>query len=269
MDEKDKQLCETTLVVESAKQTAKLGKDVASDIIRPTSKSIGENIGLLVDGVFGWLGVWGQKQKIRQKKNLEEFKKEINKNIEAIPQDNLKEPTMYIVGPAIEASKYYYEETQFKEMFAKLIAASCDERKNSKIHPYFIYAIKQLTPVDATILKTFKSHQKQAIVNYSFFYKDIDSENIDYPNVFYPFNKIEEPQKYAISITNLVRVGFITLNFSRCLTNEKLYDIYFSDPFYLESKKVLTSDSSNQDYIINKGTVTLTPLGENFIELCL
>lgn len=206
------------------------------------------------------------------KKSSEEaaqLKEDINKNFKAIPQDNLKEPTMYIVGPAIEASKYYYEETQFKEMFAKLIAASCDERKNSKIHPYFIYAIKQLTPVDATILKTFKSHQKQAIVNYSFFYKDIDSENIDYPNVFYPFNKIEEPQKYAISITNLVRVGFITLNFSRYLTNEKLYDIYFSDPFYLESKKVLTSDSSNRDYIINKGTVTLTPLGENFIELCL
>lgn len=45
MDEKDKQLCETTFAVESAKQAAKLGKDVASDIIRPTSKSIGENIG--------------------------------------------------------------------------------------------------------------------------------------------------------------------------------------------------------------------------------
>ena len=48
MDEKDKQLYETTLVVESAKQTAKLGKDVVSDIIRPTSKSIGENIGYYV-----------------------------------------------------------------------------------------------------------------------------------------------------------------------------------------------------------------------------
>lgn len=36
MDEKDRQLYEATLVVESAKQTAKLGKDVASDIVRPT-----------------------------------------------------------------------------------------------------------------------------------------------------------------------------------------------------------------------------------------
>lgn len=75
MDEKDKQLYETTFAVESAKQTAKLGKEVASDIIRPTSKSIGENIGLLVDGVFGWLGVWGQKQKIRQEKKSRRIQK--------------------------------------------------------------------------------------------------------------------------------------------------------------------------------------------------
>ena len=90
MDEKDKQLYEATLVVESAKQTAELGKDVASDIVRPTSKSIGENIGYLVDGTLGWLGVWGQKQKIKQEKYIEDYKKEINKNIENIPKKCLK-----------------------------------------------------------------------------------------------------------------------------------------------------------------------------------
>ena len=68
MDEKDRQLYEATLVVESAKQTAKLGKDVASDIVRPTSKSIGQTIGYIVDGTLGWLGAWGQKQKIKQEK---------------------------------------------------------------------------------------------------------------------------------------------------------------------------------------------------------
>ena len=33
-----------------------VGKETISDIVRPTSKSIGDNIGLLVDGVMGWLG---------------------------------------------------------------------------------------------------------------------------------------------------------------------------------------------------------------------
>ena len=165
MDEKDKQLYETTLVVESAKQTAELGKDVASDIVRPTSKSIGENIGYLVDGTLGWLGVWGQKQKIKQKKYIEDYKKEINKNIENIPKNCLKEPTMYIVGPAIEASKYYYEETQFKEMFAKLIASSCDNRCKNKITPFFVEAIKQISSQDAAILSLFKIANILSIAN--------------------------------------------------------------------------------------------------------
>ena len=101
MDEKDRQLYEATLVVESAKQTAKLGKDVASDIVRPTSKSIGQTIGYIVDGTLGWLGAWGQKQKIKQEKYIEDYKKEINTAIASIPQENLKEPTMSVVGPAI------------------------------------------------------------------------------------------------------------------------------------------------------------------------
>ena len=175
MDEKDKQLCETTFAVESAKQAAKLGKDVASDIVRPTSKSIGENIGLLVDGTFGWLGVWGQRQKIKQEKYIEDYKKEVNKNLEAIPQENLKEPEMYIVGPAIEASKYYYEEAQFKEMFAKLIAASCDDRDNDKISPYFVEAIKQISHKEAMILTLFRDKKTSAlpIVNYRLILKTI------------------------------------------------------------------------------------------------
>ena len=39
-----------------------VGKETVSDLVRPTSKSIGDNIGLLVDGVMGWLGYWGKKQ---------------------------------------------------------------------------------------------------------------------------------------------------------------------------------------------------------------
>ena len=63
MDEKDIQLFETTLATESAKAITEVGKNIAEDLTRPTSKSIGDNLGLLVDGVFGWLGLWGGKTK--------------------------------------------------------------------------------------------------------------------------------------------------------------------------------------------------------------
>ena len=54
-----------------------VGKNVAEDIVRPTSKSIGENLGLLVDGVMGWLGYWGQKQEIKREAYLADYKKKI------------------------------------------------------------------------------------------------------------------------------------------------------------------------------------------------
>lgn len=47
-----------------------VGKETVSDLVRPTSKSIGDNIGLLVDGVMGWLGYWGKKQKIKREQSL-------------------------------------------------------------------------------------------------------------------------------------------------------------------------------------------------------
>lgn len=56
-----------------------VGKETVSDLVRPTSKSIGDNIGLLVDGVMGWLGYWGKKQKIKREVYLEDYKKKITR----------------------------------------------------------------------------------------------------------------------------------------------------------------------------------------------
>lgn len=274
MDEKDKQLCETTFAVESAKQAAKLGKDVASDIVRPTSKSIGENIGLLVDGTFGWLGVWGQRQKIKQEKYIEDYKKEVNKNLEAIPQENLKEPEMYIVGPAIEASKYYYEEAQFKETFAKLIAASCDDRDNDKISPYFVEAIKQISHKEAMILTLFRDKKTSAlpIVNYRLILKTIGEKY--YEKYVFIHDNPDNIRKYSDSLINLQRLGLVSLDFQNWLTDNNFYQIYKDNVFFKNTKQEILKNIENpdfecKDFDIQKGILELTPLGKNFIDLCL
>lgn len=271
MDEKDKQLYETTLVVESAKQTAELGKDVASDIVRPTSKSIGENIGYLVDGTLGWLGVWGQKQKIKQEKYIEDYKKEINKNIENIPKNCLKEPTMYIVGLAIEASKYYYEETQFKEMFAKLIASSCDNRCKNKITPFFVEAIKQISSQDAAILSLFKIANILSIANLNL--KSKSGGSVHYKNYLF-YNDSICGNNYGSSLINLQRLGFINIDFQQSFTDKKRYLAYEQDEFYIKIKHEIANNVNNPSYEFNEiqieqGIVEITPLGRNFLDLCL
>lgn len=274
MDEKDKQLYETTLVVESAKQTVELGKDVVSDIVRPTSKSIGENIGLLVDGVFGWLGVWGKKQKIKQDKYINDFKNTLVDEIEKVPPEHLKEPEMYVVGPAIEASKYYYEEAQFKEMFAKLIAASCDDRDNDKISPYFVEAIKQISHKEAMILTLFRDKKTSAlpIVNYRLILKTIGEKY--YEKYVFIHDNPDNIRKYSDSLINLQRLGLVSLDFQNWLTDNNFYQIYKDNVFFKNTKQEILKNIENpdfecRDFDIQKGILELTPLGKNFIDLCL
>lgn len=134
----------------------KVGKETLRDLVHPTAKSIGDNIGLFVDGVMGWLGYWGDKQKVKRAIYLEDYKKKIVDNILCIPEDSLIEPSTRIVGPAIEASKYFIEEEYCRDMFAKLIASSCDSSKSPSVHPSFPEVIKQLTPLDAKFLTLLK-----------------------------------------------------------------------------------------------------------------
>lgn len=264
MDEKDKQLYETTLVVESAKQTAKLGKEVASDIIRPTSKSIGENIGYLVDGTLGWLSVWGQKQKIKQKKYIEDYKNEINKNIEAIPQENLKEPTMSVVGPAIASSIFYYENDYYKKMFSKLIAASCDKTKS--VHPAYTTIIKEIDPLDAQLLMKISN---KALPYVKIFSESTLNGKIQplYPNIIiYDTNlRIDEYFNLSNSIDNLDRLKLISIrNDIICFENE--YQTLNDCSIYQLHQKNL---EPNERISIRKYRVELTELGRSFVQLVL
>lgn len=193
-----------------------VGKETVSDLVRPTSKSIGDNIGLLVDGVMGWLGYWGKKQKIKREVYLEDYKKKITENILSIPEDHLIEPPMRIVGPAVEASKYFIEEAYCRDMFAKLIASSCDSSKTRFVHPVFPEIIKQLSPLDAKFLMLFKENRTYPVVElneelkegtvspFSFLLFDLkDNKNrFDYP----------EQLELTKTVEILIRFGILKKN---------------------------------------------------------
>ena len=77
-----------------------------------------------------------QKYKIKQAANLEKYANEVKSGIEKIPEENIQEPKMSVVGPAFEASKFYIEEDEIRGMFAKLIASSMDKTQSINIHQF-------------------------------------------------------------------------------------------------------------------------------------
>lgn len=113
---------------------------------------------LMVLSGFEKLHLYAEKKRAETEINIQSYKESIAQELIQIPEENIQEPQMSIVGPALEASKYYIEEKEIREMFAKIVAGSMDNRFSSNIHHSFVEVIKQLNKNDALFLKEFKSN---------------------------------------------------------------------------------------------------------------
>ena len=96
-----------------------------------------------------------EKQQLRFGNQLKNFKQELENSTSNIQEENLQEPKMSIVGPALEASKYYFDEKEIRDMFVKLIASSMDSTYNGLVQHSFVEIIKQLSPYDAKLFASF------------------------------------------------------------------------------------------------------------------
>lgn len=269
-----------------------VGKETVSDLVRPTSKSIGDNIGLLVDGVMGWLGYWGKKQKIKREVYLEDYKKKITENILSIPEDHLIEPPMRIVGPAVEASKYFIEEAYCRDMFAKLIASSCDSSKTRFVHPVFPEIIKQLSPLDAKFLMLFKENRTYPVVElneelkegtvspFSFLLFDLkDNKNrFDYPEQLELTKTVEILIRFGILKKNsaILELGVYKEEIFECNVNYLDFEQYGEDgwwdfgqssPMELTIKHIRFEAQSEGRIIINTDRARIKELLKNPIEI--
>ena len=84
------------------------------------------------------------------------FLSEIENKLRSTPDENLKEPPLNIVGPALEDMfKYCYNEEYLRKMYVELIAASVNSDKT--VHPSYSQIIRQLSREDAILLSTFIS----------------------------------------------------------------------------------------------------------------
>lgn len=249
---------------------------LVNDTLKPLASSIGTTLSHGWEGMTVGIETWYGRKMIDKDLNLKLYKENIEKELSNISEENLQEPKMNILGPAFDASTYYFEEEQYRIMFSKLIASSCDKSKNSVVHPAFVEFIKQMTPKEAILISSFKNDFEQPIANYRFILKDGSGEKDFQTYVFYQNdNEQSSPSENASAIINLERLGFVSIDFSRYFTHEKHYSKYQNDPFYCAMKhETVTANQANpnwpySDLIIQKGIVKVTPLGKDFIKVCI
>lgn len=247
-----------------------------------------------------------EKTRLEQNLKLEQLKNDLEQRVAKIPEENKQEAKVRVVGPVLEASKFYMEEAEIRQMFAQLIASSMNKEVSDSVHPSFIEIIKMMSVVDAKTLYYLYKTNNQSIANI------VKTEQngtyvVYYRNVYLANEEIQEHSLIEPTIDNLIRLGLVQVSYSKHLVNDELYQQHYESSLYVEldknwqsEKTVMQKDililQSNTDVPfenriltleekssmlektqqaiegrieLQKGSIELTALGMNFCKTCL
>lgn len=230
----------------------------------PASESVGSTLKDLWDLTFGGFGVYVEKKRLTRAKNLQEFRESLYGNVAQIPEERLQEPSLAIIGPAMESSKYFFEEPELREMFANLIAASFDSAHNCDIHPSFTSIIQQLSPLDAQNFALIKGNLP--VAQYLLRSKDKAFKTL-VTNVFLSNPHNQDVLIQSQSISSLERLGLVLTDYTSYIAIDSQYEVFSESLLY----KAIISEFERDDckIEIQNGVVELTPLGRAFKKVCL
>lgn len=245
----------------------------AGQALEAPAKETGHQLSTLIDLIFTPL----QAAKIYRDAWIEDYKSRITQKFKQIPSIQLQEPPIDIIGPALEASKYYIAVEEMREMFANLVAHACDQLMNQAVHPSFVDILTQMSPLESAILASFRPKTEYKV---EFSIEDKSGKelqdckcdtNLPY-NRTYTFPEINQPivnyylakgnermliqgnvlnctlcnniETISAAVSNLMRLGLIEVNYSLHLVEDTKYEYFSNNEPYQQLKRDITPLSS-------------------------
>jgi hypothetical protein len=254
----------------------KIPADIVKAVAEPPAKQIGQSISDLLYILAAPI----TKKRAKIEHDIELFKNQIQDEISEIDPEKLVEPKLSVIGPAIEASKFYLEEEIIRKMFAKLIASSANSDFQDSTLPAFVEVIKQLSSFDANNIVELKQlmgkDQASAAARIIAMKRGSDSGFSVVEN-FIPFLNIDiaNVHYYSASIDNLIRLGIIQMQHKLEFTDTSVYKIIKDHQFIsqveieLESVKKTKEGYEDRYLYLEPGGWKFTSFGKMLIECCL
>ncbi|MEK3776873.1 DUF4393 domain-containing protein [Paenibacillus sp. FSL K6-4396] len=255
-------------VANSASDIVKnLPEDVKNDLVRGPAQEIGSGISNLVYVVFSPLLM----SRVRIEHKVKKMKEELTKSINSIPSEKLVEPSLNIVGPALEGSKYYIENDSIRGLFVRLIASAANLDKRDEVHPSYVEIIKQLSPFDAKCLE-FLVQETTSISCGTIIVNSTGGSGYQEVKYFFPFPGINKGnmEKYMSSVDNLIRLGILVCIENK-FTDEKRYETLNTIVGKIAEdieQDVKEKNPAATAVLVGKAW-SFTQLGEHFINSCV
>lgn len=226
--------------------------------------AMGTTFADLWDLVFGGISHLSEKKKIKYAHKLEIFRKQLEESIDQIPADKKIEPSVQTTAQALENSKYCIDEDNLREMFTALISNSMNIDYQKDAHPAFAEILKQMSPLDAEVIKVFKDSPLVGlpIGRYQVNENGGCQTLLEYVFIDYFIPNLDA---CSISISSLIRLGLLKVSYNDVLLSKEAYTGFDIHPWFLLLKKNLP----DKNITIHKGSVSLTPLGRSFTRICI
>lgn len=246
-------------------KTIKVPADISKAALEPSARQIGQSLGDLFYIAFS--PITKARYKIEAKITL--FKEEIEKELEKIPPQQLVAPPLNVVGPALEASKYYIENDELRSLFSKLIASAMKSPTSKYAHSSFVEIIKQLSPLDAQNFRFLVQNPSVGVggitltrINMSGF-SEVLSRFFPFPDLNY-----RNQHEYSSSIDNLVRLGLLNVIEMKVFTDKTRYDDLKKHPLLQHYIDLYEKDGTIK-VELREAYWQLTDFGKLFAQCCL
>lgn len=229
--------------------------------------------------------------KVEREVSVEKLKRELLEEASKIKPENIKEPKLNILGPALEASRYFIEDEPLRIMFAKLIASSMDSSKDSYIHPSFVEIIKQMNPIDADNMLNIHLNGNEGSICEIKAVLSTGGYLKLYTNIYLGNPNQRNQSLIGPSLENLKRMGLIKIDYQEFYTNEAVYDIFKNTEEFSSAAEYIIRTNAEHDRTreinsrnpqitstdlpvltgpeLQKGILKVTPYGVNFCAACL
>jgi hypothetical protein len=253
--------------------------------LSPIAKEAGDRLADVLNLVFTPIIMTRKYRDIKVNSFFEDLEKKLRK----IPENNIINPPLSIVGPALDyVAKFYYEEEYLRQLFAQLIAASMNKDISHEVHPAFIEIIKQLDLNDVIILNSdylgkmeideesnstygkyirpicdivYRFKATGEIVRYA-------AKDFVFTNQY--FNNMSVI-KFSLSLQNLLRLNIVSIDKS-LIEYDSFYKDY-SQSNFLDFHNMCKEDSifksKDIEVAIIKKELSLTDFGFKFVKTCV
>ncbi len=232
----------------------------------PTANILGKALG----GIFGAVFYLPAKLGIYTQAHLKDYETRINKKLEQIPEDNKDSTKLGLLFKEIEDSKYQLDDSNLREMFAELISATVDNRKNSNLSPRYPLIISQLSSTDAKFLDVLGNNKYSIFPCFQVIQRDPEtngSSSIAPKEIGLNFN-INTLISNDSSLDVLSSLGILTYSNEGALTSKPAKVFYANaekESNFIYLKKKYTNQNSEIE--IEKGYLKFTEFGKEFAKV--